>query len=345
MLVLSLQHFSLLTNVIVFICAAGVIGFFGVRMTHVARKLAMQTGMGEAIMGAVFIGASTSLSGIIASITAAANGHAQMAVSNALGGIAAQTFFLAVADMFYRKANLEHAAASAENLMMGAFLVTLLSIHLVAFATPQFHIWHLHPASLVLVAAYWYGIRLLAKTHRMPMWLPRRTSATNIEKDTHRPHKFKLLRPLWLQFIIYSVIVGASGWLLSKTGISIVSETGMSEGLVGGVFTAVSTSLPELVIAITAVRLKSLTLAVGDIIGGNAFDTLFIAASDLFYQRGPIYQDISAIEQFWLAITILMTGILLMGLLHRERHGIANIGWESFLVVILYLGSLLFISL
>ncbi len=96
-------------------------------------------------------------------------------------------------------------------------------------------------------------------------------------------------------------------------------------------------------IAITAVRLKSLTLAVGDIIGGNTFDTLFIAVSDIAYREGSIYASISSIEQYWLSITVLMTGILLMGLLHRERHGIANIGWESFLVFLLYLGSLIFL--
>lgn len=339
------NDYSLFTNISIFIAAVMVIGIFGVRMTHVARKLALQTGMGEALMGAVFIGASTSLSGIIASTTAAANGHAEMAVSNALGGIAAQTFFLAVADMFYRKANLEHAAASAENLMMGAFLITLLSIHLVAFATPQFSLWAVHPASFILILAYLYGLRLLAKTHHMPMWLPRRTRETKTERENRHHRRIQFNSPLWLSFLLYSIIVGAAGWVLSKTGIAITLGTNLSEGLVGGVFTAVSTSLPELVIAITAVRLKSLTLAVGDIIGGNAFDTLFIAVSDVFYREGSIYADISIIEQFWLAITVLMTGVVLMGLLHRERHGIANIGWESFLVVLLYIGSLLFISL
>ena len=339
------QEYSLLTNTGIFIAAAVVIGIFGVNMTHVARKLALQTGMGEALMGAVFIGASTSLSGIIASMTAAASGHAEMAVSNALGGIAAQTFFLAVADMFYRKANLEHAAASVENLLMGAFLITLLSINLIAFAAPQFAIWGVHPASLVLVLAYMFGVRLLVKTHRMPMWLPRRTSETELEKATKRHRKFSVHSTLWVNFLFDALIVGMAGWVLSKTGIAIALDTGQSEGLVGGVFIAVSTSLPELVIAITAVRLKSLTLAVGDIIGGNAFDTLFIASSDVFYREGSIYADISGNEQFWLAVTMLMTGILLMGLLHRERHGIANIGWESFGVVLLYIGSLLFIAL
>lgn len=337
--------FSLSTNILIFIVAAVVIGIFGVLMTHVARLLAIQTGMGEALMGAVFIGASTSLSGIIASMTAAAAGHAEMAVSNALGGIAAQTAFLAIADMFYRKANLEHAAASAENLMMNAFLMTLLAILLLSFTVPTYSIAAIHPGSFLLIAGYLFGVQVLAKTHKMPMWMPVMTRDTRREKEsTIQRRRFRMTSPHWYTFALYSVVVGVAGWVLSKAGIAIAISTEISEGMVGGVFTAVSTSLPELVIAITAVRLKSLTLAVGDIIGGNAFDTLFVAMSDLFYREGPIYADISVNEKFWLAITILMSGILLMGLLHRERHGIANIGWESFLVLILYILSLVYIA-
>ncbi|MBI1424446.1 MAG: sodium:calcium antiporter [Gammaproteobacteria bacterium] len=342
---MDFQALSLSANIVIFIIAAVIIGVFGVLMTHVARLLAAQTGMGEALMGAVFIGASTSLSGITASMTAAAAGHAQLAVSNALGGIAAQTVFLAIADFFYRKANLEHAAASAENLMMSAFLLTLLAILLLSFTVPTYSIAAIHPGSVLLILGYLFGVRILAKTHKMPMWIPVMTRDTRQEKDTAGARRrIQLTSPHWLTFLIYSAIVGVAGWVLSKTGIAIAAATNTSEGLVGGVFTAVSTSLPELVIAVTAVRLKSLTLAVGDIIGGNAFDTLFIAMSDVFYRKGPIYADVSINEKFWLAITILMSGILLMGLLHRERHGIANIGWESFLVLMLYIISLVYIT-
>lgn len=65
--------------------------------------------------------------------------------------------------------------------------------------------------------------------------------------------------------------------------------------------------------------MKSLTLVVGDIIGGNDFDTLFIAVSDLVYRKGSIYADISKIEQCWLAVTILMTGIILNGFITSKE--------------------------
>jgi cation:H+ antiporter len=38
-------------------------------------------------------------------------------------------------------------------------------------------------------------------------------------------------------------------------------------------------------------------------------------------------------------LAILMTGVLLLGLLRREPHGIAGIGFESALVLALHVGS------
>lgn len=334
---------SLGANVAIFALAAASIAIFGVRMTHVARRLAGETGLGEAVMGAVFIGASTSLSGIVASISAASAGHAELAVSNSLGGIAAQTMFLAIADMFYRRANLEHAAASAENLMMSASLTTLLAMLLVAFATPTLSVLNVHPITPVLFLTYLFSVRVLARTHERPMWLPRRTLETRVEADEVSSRSRTATLAHWLRFAALAAVVGVAGRVLAASGTAIAAATGLSESIVGGVFIAVATSLPELVVAVTAVRLGALTLAVGDIIGGNAFDTLFIAASDLAYREGSIYAAVSVAERFWLAICILMTSVLLMGLLHRERRGIAAIGTESALLIVIYAGGLAFL--
>jgi cation:H+ antiporter len=42
-------------------------------------------------------------------------------------------------------------------------------------------------------------------------------------------------------------------------------------------------------------------------------------------------------------LTILLTSILLLGLIRREKHGIGNIGFESFLLFLVYLGGFLVI--
>lgn len=322
-----------------FVLAAGIIAVFGVRMTRAARDLAHRTGLGELLVGAVLVGAATSLSGIATSVTAAWSGHAGLAVSNALGGIAAQTAFLAIADIVYRRANLEHAAASVENLVACAFLLCLLAIHVAGAATPALAFLGIHPVTPLLVVAYLFGLYVLMNTHRAPMWLPRRTGDTRPESNGDTSRQGSSMAVLWLTFATSAIAVTGSGWLLAQVAVPFSVQTGLSESFVGGTFTAIATSLPELIIAITAVRMGALNLAVGDIIGGNAFDTLFIAVSDAAYREGPIYAAIGGAELLWLAITILLSAVLLMGLLYRERHGIGNIGVESVLLAVIYLGG------
>ena len=86
-------------------------------------------------------------------------------------------------------------------------------------------------------------------------------------------------------------------------------------------------------------RRGALTLALGDIIGGNTFDVLFLAFSDLLYRGGSIYHAVTANQTFWMVLSLLMAAVLLLGLIRREEHGIGNIGFESVLVLALYLGS------
>jgi cation:H+ antiporter len=48
---------------------------------------------------------------------------------------------------------------------------------------------------------------------------------------------------------------------------------------------------------------------------------------------------VAAPQQLWLVLALLMTSILLLGLLRRERYGIGRIGFESFLILLIYLGT------
>lgn len=77
-----------------------------------------------------------------------------------------------------------------------------------------------------------------------------------------------------------------------------------SSTLLGSLFTAIFTSLPELVISIAAVRQGALTLAIGDIIGGNSFDILFVAFSDMAYGAGSIDHALTPSQTFVIALTI-----------------------------------------
>lgn len=307
----------------------------GTRLAHVVDRLADRTGLGEALAGALLLGAVTSLPGLVATIVGAADGDAGFAVGNAMGGIAAQTSFLAIADLSYRRANLEHAAASQSNTLQAAVLVTLLGVVLLGTASPEWTVLGVHPATVLLVVGYLFGLSLVRREGNDPAWQPTETDETRVDEPDPDNVGASLTR-LWGEFAMLAVAVATTGFVIARAGLALATETGISGTVVGTLGTGVITSLPELVTAIAAVRAGALTLAVGDIIGGNAFDLLMIAAADVTF-RSSVYHAMGAQASFVLALSIVLSAVLLAGLLFRSRRGI---GFEGLTILALYVGGM-----
>src|SRR6056297_2992177 len=161
-----------------FLFAVLIITLAGIRLSRSADIIADRTGLGEAVVGAVLLGAVTSLSGLTVTLLAAAQSLPQLAISNAFGGIAVQTVFLSIADISYRKSNLEHAAASVENMTQGTVLIIMLSLVLLASVGPDIRVFNIHIVTPLLFIVYVFGIRVVHHQHDRPMWHPRMTSAT-----------------------------------------------------------------------------------------------------------------------------------------------------------------------
>lgn len=331
-------QYSTTSVIAMFAASALVIAVLGTRMAGYADTIADRTPLGEALIGSVLLGAGTSIAGIVTSTSTAASGAPDLSVSNALGGIAAQTMFLALADITYRKVNLEHAGASLVNIGQATVLVLLVALPIMAWAAPDFAVLGVNPLTPVLVLVYLVGLQNAHRLHKKPMWFARRTEDTRSEDDDPSTDE----RSLWLIAGLFGglvVIVGFTGWIVGQTGIEISERLGISQGVVGALGTAIVTSLPELVTTIAAVRRGALQLAIGGIIGGNMFDALFVASADVAYREGSIYHAISERTIFWMALVIAMTTILLIGLLRRERHGPGGIGSESVTLLLLWLGG------
>lgn len=337
-----LANWSIMELSVGFALAAIVVLLAGLRITSLVDRLADRTGIGEAIAGAVLLGMSTSLSGTIVSITVAFDGLASLAYSNSVGGIAAQTAFLAIADLVYRKANLEHAAADLANIFQAITLIVLLTLPLLAATQPEFTVFSIHPVSLIIPIVYVSALVATRALRKTPMWRPVSTSDTRKDAPEHESNttRQKSTSRLFAEFFLLMLVMGAAGWVIAKTAGTITGRMGLSESLVGALATAVVTSLPELVTTIAAVRHGALQLAVGGIIGGNTFDTLFLAMADTSYREGSLYHAAGAGDQFWTLTAILMTGVLLGGLILRQRKGPVSIGAESVALLAIYAGAI-----
>jgi len=330
---------SLWLAIVIFIALAVIVGIAGTLLTKAADQLADLTGLGEALVGGILLGAVTSISGIITSVTAAYEGLPEMAFSNAIGGIAAQTVFLAVADIAYKKANLEHASASFTNLMQGVLLIVMLGFVVMVMASSSLTIAGFHPASLILLLIYVFGTRLISKAKKHPMWSPQDTSETVEDIPDGDKQPDVKLGQLIIRFAVLAAVVGLAGYFIAQTAIIISDKSGVSASFMGALFTSVATSLPELVVSVSAVRQGALTLAVSNIIGGNSFDVLFVAFADVAYQEGSIYHAATESQLFIIALTILLTSVLLLGLLHRQKYGFGKVGWESLVSIFIFISG------
>jgi cation:H+ antiporter len=245
--------------------------------------------------------------------------------------------------MTHRKANLEHAAASIANMMQGTLLVALLALCIIGIAGPQVGLFQIHPVSPLLIVGYLFGLWQITRARTEPMWRAEETQETLIDETRTEHLTSTQLVLAWTKFTVLGVVIGLAGYVVAETGIALSNQAGISQTVVGGFLTAVITSLPELVTSIAAVRHGALTLAVGGVTGGNCFDVLFLSFSDFAYREGSIYAALGREQLFMISLTILLTGILLLGLLRREKHGIANIGFESFFIIVFYVA--MFVSI
>ncbi|SEK28838.1 cation:H+ antiporter [Blastococcus sp. DSM 46786] len=334
----------LLPSLGVLAAMAVVIVVVGVRLTRVADTLAERTGLGDAIGGALLLGAVTSLPGNVTVLTGALEGDPGFALANPVGGIALQTVWLAIADLLYRRVNLEHAAASLQNVLQSVLLIAMLAIPVIAYATPDLRLGWIHPLTLLIPALYGYGLVLLRRMQHEPMWQPKRTDQTadgdgdaaEDDGDGDGDGDERSTARLWGLLAALGLVTGVAGWLVGRAGLSVIARTGFDSGVLGFTLTTAISSLPELVVLLTAVRMGQLTLGVGNIVGGNVYDILMIAVADVGYLEGSIYRDAGPTSLILVGGTLLMTAVLAAGLLMRDRKWI---GFEGISIPLIYVGT------
>jgi len=192
---------------------------------------------------------------------------------------------------------------------------------------------HVSVFSLAILLTYAAGLVIARQTGLEAPWTPKQTTETVVDEPNALRKEQSLGRVL-SRALAHASIVVAAGMTLAQFGQSAVDRTGFSENVVGIVFTSVTSSLPELVTTLALVRTNAVTMAVSGILGGNAFDALFIAASDVAYTKGSIFSALSTQDVLPILASQIMVSIVLLGLVRRERFGV---GFESVAVVLVYL--------
>ncbi|TKB70579.1 MAG: hypothetical protein E8D52_00320 [Nitrospira sp.] len=116
----------------------------------------------------------------------------------------------------------------------------------------------------------------------------------------------------------------------------IAEESGMTATFIGTSLVAITTSLPELVVSISAVRLGAFDLAVGNLFGSNAFNMAAFFFADLAYRGGGLLSTVSSTHALTALWAIIMMNIGLMGIMYRAERRFRLIEPDSLLMIVVY---------
>jgi cation:H+ antiporter len=146
-------------------------------------------------------------------------------------------------------------------------------------------------------------------------------------------------------YSINAVVVVVSAMFLPKIGEAIAETTGLGQTFVGNIFIAVSTSIPEVVVSIAAVKLGAINLAVGNLLGSNIFNIFILGIDDIFFIKGPILSFVTQGHEIPGLSAIAMTSIAIIGLTYRAANKKLVLAWDSAGIVLMFVINLVLLYL
>lgn len=130
-------------------------------------------------------------------------------------------------------------------------------------------------------------------------------------------------------------MIGAATWL-PHLGEEIAELTGLGRTFVGSIFIALSTSLPELVVSIAALRIGAVDMVLGNLFGSNLFNIGILALDDMLYVKGPLLSYVSTNHLVTAFAAMAMTGVAVIGLTYRASKKRVLWAWDSLGIVLIY---------
>jgi cation:H+ antiporter len=320
-----------------FITCTLVIFYSGTRLSHYGDILAEKTGLGRTWIGVILMASVTSLPELVTGISSVTYaGVPDIAVGDVLGSCVFNMLILALLDAVYRIMPISSKAHQG-NTLSASFGVLLLGI----VATSLFLGDHLFPLgwigpyTLLFVIIYFFAMKLVF------IYEKRQISAYVKEKAIELKYKDIQTKTVVINYSINAIVVIIAATFLPTIGERIAETTGLGQTFVGSIFIAVSTSLPEVVVSIAAVKMDAMDLAIGNLFGSNIFNILILAIDDFFFTKGPILSFVNPNHIISALSAIAMTTIAIIGLTYRAEKKKLLLAWDSIGILLVYVVNLM----
>ncbi|WP_196799723.1 sodium:calcium antiporter [Thioalkalivibrio sulfidiphilus] len=316
-----------------FLVCIVLIGVAGVQLTRYGDVIADKTGLGGTWIGLVLVATVTSLPELASGISSVTIADVpDIAVGNVLGACVLNLTILALLDALHRGETL-YQRASPGHILPAGFVILLLGITgfglLTAEVGQDWRLWHVGFYTPLILIGYFVAVRTVYR-HEMAQ-VARFTEA---EPDRYPGLS---LRTAVLRYSLAAVVVIAAGIWLPFVGEGIARQMGWTESFVGTLFVALVTTVPELVVTLSALRIGAVDMAIGNLLGSSLFNLMILAVDDLFYVAGPLLGAASPAHAVTVFSVTMMTGVVIVSLFYRPRARLLKtMGWGSLVLLAIY---------
>lgn len=266
----------------------------------------------EMIIGLTIVAMGTSLPELSVSFISALNGQSDMSIANAIGSNIFNVLMILGVSAFIKTLPIKQSSIKDIFILISA---TALLLILSYFGLSL--IWF---DGLIMLCLFAYFIRKMIKE-----------SKDNNDNENSTPLSI-------IRTIVY-IVCGAIGIIYGGTLVvdgatTIAQAFGMSDNLIGLTVVALGTSLPEFVTSVMATKKGKLDIAIGNVIGSNIFNILFVLGlSSLFNVL-----TVSVITLIDIFFSLFITSVLLYVVCKFKKINKLN----GIIFIILYISYMIF---
>ena len=293
-------------NFLIFVIAMGVLIWGADMLIRQSEKIALGFNIPEFIIGATLIALGTSLPEMAASIAASAGDKPDIAISNVIGSnILNITLVLASVFLIAKNIspNRDFFAKDSTWALVPVFVFILMILDGVISR---------FDASLLLLLMGAYLLFLLQDAKNIPEEELDDVDMAHFSWTTTIPM-------LIIGFIL--VILGAHFTVESASDIA--KSFGISEWVIGIILISLGTSLPELVVSISAAVKGKVDMAIGNIIGSNMANTTVVLGAAAFVKPMPIESFNYIFDISTMIVATLLLVFLTANKLYTKSAGIS----------------------
>lgn len=223
-----------------------------------ASGFAAKLGIPQLVIGLTIVAMGTSMPEAAVSISAALRGNADITVGNIVGSNILNILIILGITAVIRTLKVAHSTIRYEIPFMIAVTLVLLWLGY----TGSEVIWVEGILLWILFIGYLAYLLFMAKKNRD-------------EEGQEQTKELPMVRLIGLTILGVVMIVAGSNFAVEGAS-NIAAALGISERFIGLTIVAFGTSLPELVTSVSAARKGNADIAIGNIVGSNIFNILFI---------------------------------------------------------------------